>query len=103
MLLDRTISQLDIGTIPADEARQLGHYGYLQWLAGLPGGVAYRAAALGALDRARPFAGNSPAIAEFCTLLTASVERPLAALPLEVPSARRRGGAKVRRLRRLSQ
>ena len=102
MLLDRTISQLDIGTIPADEARQLGQFGYMQWLAGVPGGVAYRDAALGALERAQPFAANSPAVAEFCGLLAASLARPLTVLPLEGPKAKRRGGARLRRLRRLS-
>ena len=97
MLLERTILQLDTGPMPPDEARQLGQLGFMQWLAGLPGGADYRRAALEAHARALPLAAGSPALAEFCALLTASLRAPLAPLPLALPARRRRGGAAAKR------
>ncbi|MBS8227831.1 hypothetical protein [Vannielia litorea] len=101
MLLERTISQLDTGPMPPDEAWQLGQLGYMQWLAGLPGGVDYRHAALEAYARALPFSGHSLAVEAFCSLLQASADNPLTLLPLALPPNRRRGGAAARRARRL--
>ena len=77
MLLERTISQLDTGPMPPDEAWQLGQLGYMQWLAGLPGGTDYRRAALDARELALPFSGHSLAVEAFCTLLQASADDPL--------------------------
>ncbi len=100
MVLERTILQLDTGPIPAEDARQMGQLGYMQWIASLPGGVNYRRAARAAQARAAPFADHSPAVAAFCALLRASVEDPLTPLDLAMPP-RRRGGAAARRATRL--
>ncbi|MGR3793612.1 hypothetical protein [Vannielia sp. SX4] len=101
MLLERTIIQLDIGPLPPDEARQLGQLGFMQWLAGLPGAADYPSAARAAHARAAPLAAGSPALAEFCTLLTASLCGPIAPLPLAMPAQRRRGGAAAKRSLRM--
>ena len=97
MILERTISQLDIGPLPDPQARELGRLGYLQWLGALPGEVSYPAEVRRALTAARPFALNSPAVGVFCDLLWASLE--LAPLELEMPVRARRGGAEARRRR----
>ena len=101
MLLERTIAQLAVGPLPADEAKQLGQLGYMQWIAGLPGGADYQGAALSAHRRAAPFMETSPAIAEFCRLLLTSIREPLRPLPLSMPPRKRRGGAGGRRLCRV--
>jgi hypothetical protein len=97
MLLERTISQLDIGPLAPRVARELGRLGYLQWLGALKGGASYRAEALRAYEMAEPFAHNSPAVAVFCDLLVASTSGPPAPLDLALPLGARRGGAKARR------
>ncbi|MEM6478788.1 MAG: hypothetical protein AAF647_07050, partial [Pseudomonadota bacterium] len=97
MLLKRTISQLDIGYVPAQHAQKMGHLGYVQWLGALKGHQSYRDAALHAYRSAQPFAAGSPAIAVFCELLLLSIETPLAQLDLKLPVPARRGGAKARR------
>ncbi|MCV6585890.1 MAG: hypothetical protein OIF47_10185 [Marinibacterium sp.] len=102
MLLERTITQLDIGPLPAAEARQMAQFGYMQWIAGLPGRADYAACARQARALAAPFAETSPAVAEFCALLTASIEAPLRPLPLALPPKKRRGGSGARRSARLS-
>lgn len=102
MLLEHTLRQLDTGPMPPAAARHLAQLGYMQWIAGLPGEADYIAAALAAFDRAHPFMAHSPALAEFCELLLASVERPLQPLPLALPPRVRRGGAQGRRSSRLS-
>lgn len=101
MLLARTILQLDVGCVPPAEAVEMGQLGYLQWLAGGAGQESYVRAAKHAHETAAPFRANSPAIAVFCDLLIASIERPLQPLALTMPERRRRGGARARRLRRL--
>ena len=101
MLLERTITQLDIGPLPVDEARQMGQLGFMQWIAGLPNEAGYERAALYAYDKAAPFTDFSPAVAEFCRLLLSSIENPLKPLALSLPPKRRRGGANARRLWRL--
>ena len=97
MLLERTISQLDIGYVPNDRARELGHLGFMQWLGALPGKVNYRDAARHAHAVAAPFRTTSPAIAVFCDLLVASTRMPPEPLELHLPSHHRRGGAQARR------
>ena len=97
MLLEQTISQLDIGRIPPERARELGHLGYMQWLGGLPPMAEYRREAMRAYEMALPFARTSPAIAVFCDLLVASTTAPLAPLDLCLPDRHRRGGAQARR------
>lgn len=98
MFLQRTITQLDIGPLPADRAQELGRMGYMQWLTGLPGRASYVAQAERALEAARPFAATSPAVAVFCDLLQASIQMPPRPLPLSLPARRRRGGAQARRM-----
>ena len=97
MLLERTISQLDVGAVPEARALELGHLGYMQWLGGLPGHVKYRDAARQAFEMAAPFMDTSPAVAVFCDLLQASMRMPPEPLALSLPSHRRRGGARARR------
>lgn len=97
MLLERTISQLNVGPMPADQAEALGHMGYLQWLGALPGGTNYTSAAKTAREAARPFKDTSPAVAVFCRLLSLSLAEPLKPLVLRAPVPQRRGGARARR------
>ena len=101
MLLERTISQLDIGSVPPDEAMELGQLGYLQWLASLPVNADYARAAMHAYTMAQPFRQSSPAVAVFCELLVASTRLPIEPLPLKMPTRERRGGARARRFRRM--
>ncbi len=96
MILDLTISQLDLGPMPPERARELGQLGYLQWLGGLPAMADYRNEALLAHAAALPFAGRSPAVAAFCDLVEASTGA-IAPLPFVVAARRRRGGARARR------
>ena len=97
MLLDRTISQLDVGPLPPDRAAELARLGYMQWLGALPGDGDYRREAMQAYTRAAPRARRSPAVAVFCDLLVASTRMPPRPLPLAMPPRRRRGGARARR------
>ncbi len=90
MLLERTISQLDIGHVSPERAEQLGQLGYLQWLGSLPGQASYAHEAMRAYETARPFCQASPAVAVFCTLLIESNTTPPTALPLSYPSRVRR-------------
>jgi len=97
MMLERTLSQLDVGYVPDHKAQQMGHLGYAQWLGALPGDAGYGREALRAYQLARPFAKTSPAVAVFCQLLLASMAAPLTPLDLRFPAPARRGGAKARR------
>ncbi|MEL6464386.1 MAG: hypothetical protein AAFQ58_05395 [Pseudomonadota bacterium] len=97
MLLERTISQLDIGYVPEHIAAAMGHLGYAQWLGSLKGDSGYLNEAMRAYELAQPFIRTSPAIAVFCHLLVASTASPLAPLELRLPAPARRGGAKARR------
>jgi len=97
MLLNLTISQLDVGYVPPDRAEDMGHLGYMQWLGALPGDQPYLTEAMKAYQRAQPFARSSPAVAVFCALLVASTVAPLAPLDLRLPERTRRGGAAARR------
>jgi hypothetical protein len=97
MLLDHTISQLDIGPVPPERAAELGRLGYMQWLGALPGHSDYRQEAMRAHAQALPYARRSPAVAAFCDLLVASTRMPPAPLPLSLPVRHRRGGARARR------
>ena len=97
MLLERTIAQLDVGPVSADQAEEMGHLGFMQWLGGLRGDVNYVSAAHHAHDCARPARAASPAVGVFCDLLLASCEEPGRALDLRLPTRTRRGGAKARR------
>ncbi|WP_349361153.1 hypothetical protein [Stappia sp.] len=97
MLLERTISQLDIGPVSPTRAAELGQLGYMQWLGALGSMADYRAEAMRAYTAAHPFIRTSPAIAVFCDLLVASTRMPIEPLPLALPARQRRGGAQARR------
>lgn len=97
MLLEHTISQLDIGYVPQELAEEMGHLGYLQWLGALKGNQSYLQAAMQAYERARPFIRTSPAIAVFCHLLVVSATAPLEPLEFKLKPQKRRGGARARR------
>ena len=97
MLLERTISQLDIGYVPDDKAEEMGHLGYAQWLGALKGSAGYEHEANRAYDLAKPFIETSPAIAVFCRLLVESIASSPRPLELKLPAPARRGGAKARR------
>ena len=76
----------------------MAELGYRQWLGALPGQACYQTAAQEALNKAKPFAEGSPAVARFCALLTSSLDTPLQPLDLRMPKRTRRGGAQARRL-----
>ena len=97
MLLELTISRLDIGPVPPSRAKELGQLGYMQWLGALPPMREYRREAMYAYTKAVPFARTSPAVAVYCDLLVASTRVPLEPLPLALPDRHRRGGARARR------
>lgn len=97
MLLERTISQLNVGHVSADQAEKLGHLGYIQWLGALDGNASYPQEAMRAYSLAHPFIRISPAVAVFCRLLVQSTATPLAPLELRFPTPSRRGGARARR------
>ena len=98
MLLERTLTQLDIGRVTPQRARELGCLGYMQWLGGLPGNAPYLPEAIRAHAMAAPFCPTSPAVAVFCELLSASMTPSPELLPLALPDPLRRGGARARRL-----
>jgi len=100
MLLERTISQLDIGEMPVEKAIELGQLGYIQWLMSLPADLDYVAAAKQANAMAHPCRFRSPAVAVFCDLLLASTIVSPWPLPIAMPAKGRRGGALARRFRR---
>ncbi len=97
MLLERTISQLDIGYVPDHLAEEMGHLGYVQWLGGLRSEAGYTDEAMRAYQLAQPFIRTSPAVAVFCYLLIESTASPLQPLELKLPAPKRRGGASARR------
>ncbi len=101
MLLERTITQLDVGHVPPNVAQQMGQLGYMQWIAALPSDTGYRQAALRALETAAPFVSASPAVAAFCDLIRRSIKDPLTPLPLRMPPRVRRGGSQARRSARV--
>lgn len=100
MLTEHTLIQILSQPDPThapERARELGQLGFMQWLGGLPGDTAYDAQAHRALHLALPFVGTGPAMAEFCRLVSASLEGPHVPLDLAMPPNRRRGGARMRR------
>lgn len=68
MLLERTISQLDIGFVPDHVAEEMGHLGYAQWLGALKGDAGCFNEAMRAYEFAQPFIPTSPAVPVFCHL-----------------------------------
>jgi hypothetical protein len=97
MLLELTISQLDIGPVSPERARDLGQLGYIQWLGSLRGDDDYHRAAHRAFEMAAPFRRGSPAVAVFCDLLVASTRMPPQPPTVAIPAPARRGGARGRR------
>jgi hypothetical protein len=97
MLLERTISQLDVGHVPDHIAQEMGHLGYAQWLGALKGEAGYFHETIRAYELAQPFIRTSPAVAVFCHLLVESTASPLKPLEFKLPAPARRGGAKARR------
>lgn len=97
MLLEKTITQLNIGYTTPERALELGQLGYLQWLGALRCDTGYFEEATRAYGLARPFIETSPAIEVFCSLLIKSIAAPLETPDLKLPSQKRRGGAKARR------
>ena len=73
MLLELTVSQLDVGSVPPDRAKELGQLGYMQRLGALPPMVGYRREAMRAYSVALPFTRTSSAVADFWDLLVASL------------------------------
>ena len=97
MLLEQTITQLDIGHTTQKRAQELGQLGYMQWLGALPAMSDYRREAMNAYETAIPLAETSEPIQVFCDLLRASIVTPLKPLALKLPERERRGGAEARR------
>ena len=98
MLIQKTISQLQVRADTPERAKELGQLGYIQWLGALPGNANYEFEAVRAFLYARPFISSDPAVAAFCHLLRASLKHPLQPLDLALPKPRRRGGAHERRM-----
>lgn len=98
MLIARTLNGLMARDIPMDRARELGRMGYMQWLGALPASADYEYEAVKAYLTAMDFIETDPAIATFCALIRQSLKQPLRPLDLALPKARRRGGARKRRL-----
>ena len=97
MLLERTLSQLDIGHLAPEPAQMLGHLGYVQWLGSLCPDLSYASEARRALRAAAPFRAGSPAVEVFAGLIEESLARPLLPLGLSLATPGRRGGAAGRR------
>ena len=97
MLLEQTISQLDVGYMPLKRAQVMGQLGYMQWLGALPAHSDYKREAMNAYEMAIPLAEASEPIQVFCDLLRASIATPLKPLDLKLPERERRGGAEARR------
>ncbi|MFZ7089493.1 hypothetical protein [Primorskyibacter sp. 2E233] len=98
MLIARTLNGLQAHSLTPERARELGQLGYMQWLGALPPDSDYEFEAVRAYLRAMDFIETDPAIAAFCDLIRDSLRRPLRPLDLALPKARRRGGARKRRL-----
>lgn len=98
MSIERTLTQLQVNPATPERAREIGQLGYMQWLGSLPAHACYLTEAAYAYMSATPFRATDPAVAEFCTLLKASMDAPLTPLDLSLPKPRRRGGARERRL-----
>ncbi|PWK60665.1 hypothetical protein [Roseicyclus mahoneyensis] len=101
MQTEKTLIQLLSHPAPRSapaRAVELGQLGYMQWLGALPPAVPYGREAARALALAQPFEVASPAVAEFCRLLRASLMTPLSPLDLALPRPKRRGGTRMRRL-----
>lgn len=98
MLIERTISQLQVRADTPERAKELGQLGYIQWLGALPGSESYQAQAMLALAYGQPFIASDPAVAVFCEIIRRSLESPLNPLDLALPKPKRRGGAQVRRM-----
>lgn len=75
---------------PADDPAKLARLGFLEWLGGLPSDARASDQAQDAVIRMHSFITTSPAVDQFRGLLAQ------AALPL--PSPRRQGGARGRRV-----
>jgi len=97
MLLMRTLSQLAVGHVSLEQAQEMGHLGYMQWLGALKGDASYVHEVAKALEAARPFRATSPAVEVFCDLLQRSAVQPPRTLVLILPTKERRGGAGARR------
>ena len=97
MLLERTASQLDVGSVPPNQAEKLGQLGFLKWLCALHGDADYVAEVRCAFEATEPFRAQSPAVVAFCRLLLASSERPPRTLAFLPTPPSRQGGARARR------
>ncbi|MBU2944397.1 hypothetical protein Q4578_00420 [Shimia thalassica] len=97
MLVERTLTQLQVEATTTERAQELGRMGYIQWLGWLPGHASYEAEAVKAYLVAMDFVDTDPAVAVFCDLIRKSLRRPLVPLDLSLPKPRRKGGAKRRR------
>ncbi|WP_136441185.1 hypothetical protein [Pacificoceanicola onchidii] len=98
MNIARTLNGLMARNLTPDRARELGQLGYMQWLGTLPANADYVKEAGKAYAFAEEFIDTDPAVAAFCALVRASQHRPLQPLDLALPKAKRRGGARSRRL-----
>ncbi|MFW2542528.1 hypothetical protein ACN2XU_07790 [Primorskyibacter sp. 2E107] len=98
MLIARTLNGLQARDLSVERAQELGQMGYMQWLGTLPADADYEYEAVRAYLAAMDFIETDPAIAVFCGLIRDSLRKPMRPLDLAMPKARRRGGARKRRL-----
>ncbi|WOI56224.1 hypothetical protein [Palleronia sp. LCG004] len=92
-----TINGLRMRPESSERAREIGLMGYVQWLDSLPGSAPYEEEAICAYLAAMDLERSEPAVAVFCNLLRASLQRPLSPLDLGALAPRRRGGSRARR------
>ena len=97
MLIERTLTQLQVDPGSKERTEELGQLGYMQWLGGLPGHASYEAEAVKAYLMAMDFADTDPAVRVFCALIRESLQKPLVPLAIALPKPKRRGGARERR------
>ncbi len=97
MLIERTLTQLQVAAETPQQAQELGRMGYMQWLSFLPVNASYEHEAVQAYLLAMDFIDTDPAVAVFCDLIRQSLRHPLRPLDLSLPKPRRRGGARTRR------
>lgn len=97
-MIEETLKGLVGMPATPERAKEIGHLGYMHWLASLPPDVAYEACAVRAYLTAMDYRDTDPAVEVFCELIRASLQPGIGPLDLMLPARRRRGGARTRRM-----
>jgi len=94
---ERIVARLEAAPDAPARAAEIAHLAFMEWLAGLPGGVSFPLAALEAFERTREAARRARAARIFRDLLVAATAMPPRPLGLSLPRPGRRGGRRARR------